>query len=165
MIALRIEDMRQFTSSLFVGEVFDQFLVKEASITTFNTFTIDGTIRTGYYSQEESEEKKIGGLSAWAMIKPFCFSLIKGKKLPGSFRVIMQLPEEGTERFLKSRSIPLMTDQVKGLYVNIRYEEEKLTCVTGTSVSFFTLDKTLDEEWDQAFKGFLKHNQIGFLEE
>lgn len=165
MIALKIEDIKPFTSKLFVGEVFDRFLVKEASISTFNTFTIDGNIRPGYYSREEAEEEKIGSLSTWAMMKPFCFSLIKGKKLPGSFRIIMQMPLEEAERFLSSRQIPLHSDQVKGLYVNIRYEEEKLTCVTGTSVSVFTLDKTLDEEWDQAFKVFLKQNQILFLEE
>ena len=165
MIALKIEDIKPFTSKLFVGEVFDRFLIKEALIATFNTFTIDGNIRPGYYSREEAEEKKIGSLSTWAMMKPFCFSLIKGKRLPGSFRIIMQMPKEETERFLSSRQIPLLSDQVKGLYVNIRYEEETLTCVTGTSVSVFTLDKILDEEWDQAFKVFLKQNQILFLEE
>lgn len=165
MIALKIEDIKLFTSKLFVGEVFDQFLAKEAVIATFNTFTIDGTVRSGYYSREEQEEKKIGQLSTWAMMKPFCFSLIKGKRLPISFRIILQMSKEGTERFLASRQIPFTSDQVKGLYINIRYEEDKLICVTGTSVSVFTLDKTLDEDWDQAFKGFLKRNEIPFLEE
>ena len=42
MIALKIEDMKQFTASLFLGEVFDSFLLKEAEIVTFNMFTIDG---------------------------------------------------------------------------------------------------------------------------
>lgn len=164
MIALRIENIKQFTSKLFVGEVFDQFLVKEANIVTFNTFTIDGNIRPGYYSKDEAEEEKIGKLSAWNMIKPFCFSLIKGKKLPGSFRIILQMPGEGKRSFLTSRGIPLTADQVNGLYINIRYEEEILTCLTGTSVSIFTMDKTLDEEWDHAFKCFLKQNQITFEE-
>ena len=45
MIALRIEDIRQFTAKLFVGETFDHFLIKEAEIVTFNVFTIDGHIR------------------------------------------------------------------------------------------------------------------------
>ena len=36
MIALRIEDIRQFTAKLFVGETFDHFLIKEAEIVTFN---------------------------------------------------------------------------------------------------------------------------------
>jgi hypothetical protein len=165
MTALKIEDLKLFTSKLFVGEVFDRFLAKEAVIVTFNTFTIDGNIRSSYYSKEELEEMNTGQLSAWGMMKPFCFSLIKGKRLPVSFRIILQVSKEGTERFLTSRQISFTSDQVKGLYVNIRYEEDKLTCVTGTSVSFFTLDKTLDEEWDQAFKGFLKQNDIPFLEE
>ena len=165
MIALKIEDLKLFTSSLFVGDVFDQFLVKEAVITTFNTFTIDGAIRPGYYSGEELEEMKNGQLSSWAMVKPFCFSLIKGKRLPVSFRIILQMSQEGTEGFLASRQLPFAPDQVKGLYMNIRYEEDKLTCVTGTSVSVFTLDKALDEEWDQAAKGFLKHHTILFMEE
>lgn len=55
MIALRIEDIRQFTAKLFVGETFDHFLIKEAEIVTFNVFTIDGHIRQGYYSEEELE--------------------------------------------------------------------------------------------------------------
>lgn len=165
MIALKIEDIKSFSSKLFVGEVFDQFLAKEAVITTFNTFTIEGNIRSGYYSKDEVEEMKLGPLSTWAMMKPFCFSLIKGKRLPVSFRIILQMSKDETERFLASSQVPFSIDQVKGLYINIRYEEEKLTCITGTSVSIFTLDKTLDEEWDQNFKKFLKDKGIEFLEE
>ena len=59
MIALKIEDMKQFTASLFLGEVFDSFLLKEAEIVTFNMFTIDGRVRHGYYSEEELEEHQI----------------------------------------------------------------------------------------------------------
>ena len=75
------------------------------------------------------------------------------------------MPEDETERFLSTKNIGFPKEQVKGLYVNIRYEDEKLTCITGTSVSVFTMDKTLDEEWDNGFKGFLKQNQIPFEEE
>lgn len=35
MTALKIEEIRTFTSKLFVGEIFDQFLAKEAVIATF----------------------------------------------------------------------------------------------------------------------------------
>ena len=58
MIALKIEDMKQFTARLFMGETFDHFLIREAEIITFNVFTIDGHIRQGYYSEEELEEQK-----------------------------------------------------------------------------------------------------------
>lgn len=165
MISLKIEDMKLFTSSLFVGDTFDGFLLREASISTFNTFTIDGKIRRGYYSEEELEEKEIEPFSSWPMIKPFCFSLIKGKRLPGSFKIVLLLSVSGREHFLAGRHFPFPPDNIQGLYVNIRYEEEKLVCITGTSVSAFTMDKTLDEEWDQAFKDFLKNSQIAFSEE
>lgn len=165
MTALKIEDMKQFTSQLFVGEVFDRLLVKEASIVTFNTFTIDGAIRPGYYSQEELEEKKIEGFSTWNVIKPFCFSLIKGKRLPESFRIVLQMPGELVESFLEKNHIPFKPEQVRGLYINIHYSGERLICVTGTSLSFFTMDKTLEDVWGQALKGLLKQHRIVFTEE
>ena len=53
MIALKIEDLKTFTAQLFMGETFDHWLVREANIVTFNSFTIDGRIRQGYYSDGE----------------------------------------------------------------------------------------------------------------
>ena len=56
MIALKAEDVKDFTSKLFLRKTFDSFLVKEARITTYNQFSIDGHIRKGYFSPEELEE-------------------------------------------------------------------------------------------------------------
>lgn len=165
MIALKVEDIRKFTSSLFIGTVFDRFLVREAEIVTFNTFHIDGKVRREYYTDQEIEEKRIGELSSWDMVKPLCFSLIKGKKLPGSFRIVLQLGAEQTEDFLSVRQLSLRAEQISGLYINIRYEEGQLYCVTGTSVNFFTMDKSLDMEWDRAVKEFLKEHKIPYIED
>ena len=49
MIALKIEDLKSFTAQLFMGETFDGWLVREANIVTFNSFTMDGHIRQGNY--------------------------------------------------------------------------------------------------------------------
>lgn len=97
MIALRIEEQKKFTSGLFIGELFDQFLLREADIVTFNRFTIDGRVRRGYYTGEEQEEGKIGEFSSWRTIKPVCFSLIRGKRLPETFRIVLCLSEEAQE--------------------------------------------------------------------
>lgn len=163
MIGLKIDDVKQFTSKLFVGDTFDRFLVREAEITTFNTFSINGRIRHGYYSQEEMEENEIGKLSSWGMVKPICFSLIKGKRLPQSFQIVMQAAPVEVDQFLTHNQLSVMAEQIKGLYVNIRYENGKILCVTGTSVSFFTLDKSLDEAWDESVKWFLKQQVIAYL--
>lgn len=50
MIALQIADIRVFMKKLLLSETFDRFLLLEGSITTFNTFEIDGTLQKTYYS-------------------------------------------------------------------------------------------------------------------
>ncbi len=165
MTALKVEDIRQFTSSLFIGAMFDRFLVREAEIVTFNTFHIDGKVRKEYYTEQELEEKHIGSLSLWEAVKPVCFSLIRGKKLPGSFRIVFQLGPEQTEGFLEKNHLPFRAEQITGLYLNVRYEEGRLFCVTGTSVNFFTMDKSLDQQWDETVKSFLRSHQIPFVQE
>ncbi len=158
MTALKIEDVKAFTSKLFVREDFDAFLVKEVSIITYNSFTIDGHIRQGYYTREELEEGGFEELSTWSMLRPFCFSLIKGKKLPGSFRIVLQLPRRSLESF--AGKIGMDAEQIQGLYLNIRYEDGSLYCVTGTSMNLFTMDKTLEEEWDRSVKEFMRSHGI-----
>ena len=56
MVSLKIEDIKTFTSSLFIGSLFDEFLMREAQVVTYNSFTIDGRIRSGYYTEEEVQE-------------------------------------------------------------------------------------------------------------
>lgn len=69
MIALKIEDLKTFTAQLFMGETFDYWLVREANIVTFNSFTIDGRIRQGYYSDEELETNRIEEFSSWKTLR------------------------------------------------------------------------------------------------
>lgn len=160
MIALKAEDVKAFTSKLFVKEDFDQFLVKEVQIVTYNSFVIDGRIRQGYFTDEEREEKKLGEFSPWSLLRPVCFSLIKGKKLPESFQIVLQLPEGNVKKFAASSGAGIDSSQIKGLYLNIRYEDGALYCVTGTSLAFFTMDKTLENEWDSAVRKFMLAHQL-----
>lgn len=164
MVALKIEDIKSFTKKLFMGDTFDSFLLREATVVTFNSFSIDGHIRQGYYTEQELEENKIEELSSWAVIKPICFSLIKGKKLPGSFQITLQLSPEQVEQFLVHSQVGLAAGQVNGICMNIRYDDYILYCVSGISLNIFTLDKSIDVEWDEAMRLFLKQNDILFTE-
>ena len=132
---------------------------------TFNTFTIDGRIRPAYYSEEERREQKIRSYSLWSSLRPFCYSLIRGKRLPESFRITLQLAPDQTEDFLKSSGIGFTADQIGSLCLNIRYENRELVCVTGLSMNIFTLDKQAEYAWDEAVRRYLKAKQIPFTEE
>ncbi len=100
MVALKIEEQKAFTAGIFIGEIFDKFLVREAEIVTYNQFTIDGKVRQGYFSEEELEENRIEEYSSWKTLKPVCYSLIKGKRLPESFRIVFQMPPSARDRFV-----------------------------------------------------------------
>ncbi len=163
MIAVKIEDRKQFTSGLFIGDLFDRFLVKEASVVTFNAFTIDGRVRKGYYTQEEQEAGQMEEYSFWSAVRPFCFSLIKGKRLPGSFQIVLQMAWQAVKAFVEEAGLSVAPERIKGLYLHIRYEEGQIVCVTGTSLDFFSLDKSVEEAWDKKAKAFFKENQIPFV--
>ena len=68
-------------------------------------------------------------------------------------------PETGS---LPEKSRGIYPDQVGGLYINIQYENHEMICVTGTSMKQFTLDRTLENEWDENVKKFLKKNGVVF---
>lgn len=165
MVALKMEELKNFTAQLFLGDVFDNWLVREVNIITFNTFTIDGHIRQGYYSERELEENKIEELSSWKVLKPICYSLIKGKKLPESFQITLQLTPTEVEEFLHNAQLDFTVEQVNGLYMNIRYENNVIRCVTGTSLNIFTLDRQIEIEWDEASRLYFKDRKIPFTEE
>ena len=82
MVALTIPNLRAFTTHLFLKETFDQFLLVEADIVTFNSFHIDGMINEDFYTEEEKEQLGFEPFSRWMSIRPICFSLIRGSKLP-----------------------------------------------------------------------------------
>lgn len=162
MIALQFADIKTFMHKLLLTETFDRFLFLEASITTFNTFHIDGTLQKSYYTQEEQELLGERTLSLWAEIRPFCLTLIKGKKTPLSFRITFQLSFSNTQKLLAQTGLGLTADQVRGLLLNLRYDGHLLTCTTGTSLSVFTPDKKLDHAWDDMVQKYFRQQEIPF---
>ena len=154
MVALRIEDVKGFTSRLFVKEDFDSFLLREAKLVTFAGFSMDGSLRKGYFTEDELG--KIGNeqYAPWCLVRPFAFELIKGQRLPESFQIVLQLPARQIARFAAENGIE--PEKIQGMYLNIRYEDRTLYVVTGFSLGYFTLDRTLESIWDQKAEDFLR---------
>lgn len=155
MITDIITDVKSFTSALFIGDTFDNFLVSEVNITTYNTFSIDGHIKKGFYTSEEYEELGSPALSKWSSLKPLCFDIIKGKKLPLSFKIVFSLSAEAISSFLKENELAYTLDNINGLFLNIRFENNELSYVTGTSLNVFTLDKSLEQAFDSYISKFI----------
>lgn len=164
MIALKIIDIRDFMSRLLKGGTFDGFWLTEASITTYNTFTIDGSLRLEFFDPVLARSLELSGRthSLWSEVKPFCFSLIRGKRTPLSFRIVLQLATEDIGQALDNQDTALTADQIAGMYLNIQYNGEEITCTTGTSLRVFTLDKSIDVLWDNILLAFFRKHGIAF---
>lgn len=162
MIALQIADIKSFMKKFLLTDSFDRFLLLEGTVTTFNTFRIDGTLQKSYYTQEEQELLTERSLSLWGEVRPFCLELIKGKKTPLSFRFTFRLSDSGTEKLLTQTGILLPTEQVRGLLMNLKYDGHVLSCTTGTSLAVFTMDKKLDHAWDDMVRKYFRQQGIPF---
>lgn len=155
MNKITITDVKTFMSKLLIKEDFDSYLLKDATITTYNTFTIDGRIKEAYYSKEEYEELEQSTFSFWNTVKPHCFNLIKGKKLPVSFKIVLKANDSQIINLIKEANTTINISDVEGLYLNIKYENNTLECITATSLYTFTMDKSLENHWDKTIEKIL----------
>ncbi len=78
MISLQIKVTKQIMNALLASECFDTFMLEEATVTTFNTFHIDGHIVEDFYTADERCEHS-SAFSLWKDIRPFCFDWTGGK--------------------------------------------------------------------------------------
>ncbi len=164
MIALKITNVKQFMAKLLAGEDFDIFLLEEASISTYNTFMIDGHQNRDFYSTEEWEDAELRpyDLSTWKKLRPICFDLIKGKRTPAAFRFVLHLMPEHATSILQKGGTAVTPQQVRAFVLNIKYDGTTLMLVTGTSFHTFLMDKTPDDLWDNAVKQFLVTHEISY---
>ena len=166
MIALELTNIKEFMNTLLRTEVFDHFLLQEAVIVNGATHIIDGHIAPGFYTEEEAQALGIDGLGIlpYSMLRGNCFDIIKGKKTPASFKFILMLSPNNLERTLKAAVTSFTTNDITGVLINLKYQNQLLTLTTGVSYAIFSPDKSLEIYWDQAMKKFLFQNGIAFEE-
>lgn len=162
MIALKIKNVKQFMSKFLAGDTFDSFLLEQALISTYNTFTIDGRENRSFYTSEEWDDKEIRPyeFTQWKKIRPVCFDLIKGKRTPTAFQFVLHLIPDYVASLLEKGDTAVTADQVKAFVLNIKYDGSALTLITGTAFHTFLMDRTPDALWDIAVRQFLAKHQI-----
>ena len=157
MIAIQITHIREFMNKLFLSGAFDTFLLSEAAFVTFSTFRISGQLHREYYSGEELENSSLGesDYASWQQIRPFALSLIKGTHTPLEFKIVFRMSQRQVEQILSNHGPDLHISDVGGLFMNLHYKGGELTCTTGTALNIFSMDRSLEQEWDQMVKKFL----------
>ena len=166
MIALKLPEVRVFMNKLLCAEIFDNFLLQEATIQGSISYHIEGALHTDFYSKDELEQEHLTGLSfiPYVKVRTQCFDLIKGKRTPSFFKFVLLLSPANLEKTLQQTSSPLTISDVTAAFLNLKFQNNTLLLTTGISYRTFTTDKTLDREWDALIKKFLKNHEILFEE-
>lgn len=135
---------------LLLKDTFDRFSFIEGEIITYNKFSIDGFLHKDFF-----DEKPERSYSYWKELREYCFNIIKGKRTPLSFKIVLSMAPENFPLFLNEHQLHVCRpEEIQGLYLNFHYDGATLQCVTGISMRTFTLDKTLEHEWDTYVKNF-----------
>lgn len=166
MLALELTNIKDFMNQFLRSELFDHFLLQEGTIVSAASYTIDGQLNKGYFTQEELEERGLTDCRflPFSMLRGNVFDLIKGKKTPSAFKFVLLLSPQNLQRTLASIHSSFSEQDITGVFLNIRYQNQLLTLTTGISYNVFSVDKSLDNEWDRLVRQFLKQHEISFEE-
>ncbi|MEE8886458.1 MAG: DUF5721 family protein [Eubacteriales bacterium] len=165
MLALQIENLRGFMGKLLLRNTFDNFLVSDISVTTFASFHIDGQYHPEFYNTddvtpEEAENIPDGDQICWKSVRPFVLQIMRGKRLPLSFHIVLQLSPDDVAELLEENNLNTDPESVYGLFLNMQYKNSALALTTGSSLKNFSDGHAIDQAWDRRVREFLAAEDI-----
>ena len=135
------------------------FLLQEATLQMGIGYVIDGHINEAFYQNEEDTQAERTPFVPYSEVRSTLFDLIKGKRTPLGFQVVLQLsPKRCAILFPEGLDAHL----IKGLILNIRFDGSKAMITSGISYYSFSLDKAPELIWDEALMTFLRGAGIAF---
>ncbi len=162
MILLNIFDIKDFMAKLLIEEAFDSFFLEEARVVTCARMNLSGKRSISWYDTEE-QEQAIPELLYWKEAKPYIYQYIRGKKTPSSLMVSLKLSDCSAAQLLQEKTLLAMVQSGQlGCILNIRFENGKLSVVTGCSQMTFTIERIGLQEWDEAVKQYLSRLKITY---
>lgn len=142
MRSYRVKNTGLFMTKLLTKEDFDEFLLEEAKLITANTFVIDGRVQKAFFDSDD----ELLEYRRWKDLKGFCYEIIKGKRLPLHISIVLHAPAEIKEELADKSEL---RDMLKAFLLQIRYDGEAISIVTGVNISGFTMDKSAEQIWDE----------------
>lgn len=156
MQAFEILNVKEFTKRLFITDTFDKMYVTEAEFLTFVKFNINGKINRAYFDEENDDE-----FCQWENIREICFEIIKGRKTPTTFKLVLKFPQKFTMEWIgENTSRKVEAD----MYLNIRYIDNKLSLISSFSPKTFSLERDLIYLFDIYVKEMFKKINIAMAE-
>lgn len=160
MIALHLQETKDFMNKFLAGDLFQDFLLLESTITNGITYSIDGRLTKD--ASEEQQAQSPDGMIALGNIRPMLFQMVKGTQTPSYMKFVLALSGQQMSQLINGIQGTAAANDVRNLCINITYQNQQLLCTTGVSYSTFCKDKALELEWDRVVSLYLKKHQIFF---
>ena len=141
MLALELGDdlVKSFMGRLLKEDIFSDFKVRSVDILAKNRFSLDGEIAEG-------ESKNY---SMWSDVQALVFEIVKQMGRPSVLKIVLSHKE------------PLsIHENASALFLNLMYENGKVSFTTATSQKAFSLEKTLNSAWDEWMRSFFSSKGI-----
>lgn len=166
MKAFQLTEQKEFMHLLLRSEIFDNFLLSEASVHTAVKYDIDGRLNESFFSKDELSNQQLDDLTymPYGRLRPIFFELIKGRTAPTYFKFVLMLSPSNLQKTVLASGAAISPADILGVYLNIRYQSESLMLTTGVSYRVFIPDKSFEREWEKFTINFLKRNNIVFSE-
>ena len=166
MKAFQLPEKKEFMNLLLRSEIFDNFLLSEASIHTAVKYDIDGRLNQSFFSEDELSSQQLSGLTymPYGRLRPTFFELIKGRSAPTYFKFVLMLSPSNLKNTIHASGTAISSTDILAVYMNILYQNEQLMLTTGVSYRVFIPDKSFEKEWEKFTINFLKRNNLVFCE-
>lgn len=130
MIYIKINNVKQFMRYIFAGDIFDNLYVTDCEIHTVTVINISGVQSKKWIETNESASK----YCTWSQIKGIVYNVIRGNKSPSFLKIIFSNNSD---------------EQVSTGTITLKFEDEKAVLITGFADVDFSLDKTMEKNWDK----------------
>jgi hypothetical protein len=149
VFSIEKNDIKTFMNRLFVQDTFDRLDIREVKIKTLVAYNIDCT-KNNDFADSGTESR----FARWGEMRNTVSLLIKGNKRPAYMKLVFSLDEEQLHSVDKNAA---------SAFINIVYENDKVSGYAGSSEKMFSIDKNVESSWDSIVKKFLKKNQIPYV--
>lgn len=144
----KIPEVKEFMNMLLTKETFDDFLLVSATAQGKGSLSLEGRLpeENGYYRLP------------YGNFRGVLFAFIKGKELPKSVKVILELSNENAQRLF-----PGQFQDGDSASITIYFREDGLFVVAGFASETFSMDRSKEHDWERYIEGYLK--DLGFAPE
>ena len=149
-----IKEIKEFLNGLFTEERYESFYLFSVKLDSNISYEIDGKINKEFYSEEELGQLENKEYVCWKDIKKSVLGFMSMGKLPVKMKLILMFNKDNINRLIEMNNIPIHPDNVRALFMNILYSDNRLSITTGTSLNVFTMDKTLEDLWDKTVEKY-----------